>query len=134
MDWHGQLLEVRLPVTVQLAVQNEQTLPVLMQQVCSYLFSHIPGESRFIPTLFRLWVRDRLSERVQYFVWRLFVPNVRDRRLIVLPKPLTFFYYLLRPLRLLGEKLGFIDRRSLGSDDSEQKQSVAIQSDVDWVG
>ncbi len=129
-----QLLEVSLPETVQAAIQNEKTLPALMQQVCSYLFGSQPGESRFIPTLFRLWVRDRLSERVQYFVWRLFVPNVRDRRLIVLPKPLSFFYYLLRPLRLLGEKLGFIDRRSLGSNDSERQQSVAIQSDVDWVG
>jgi hypothetical protein len=35
------------------------------------------------PTLFRLRARDRISDQLQYFVWRLFVPNVRDRQLMV---------------------------------------------------
>jgi hypothetical protein len=107
-----------------------------MQQGCSYLFKSQPGQSRqFSPTLFRLRVRDRISDQVQYFVWRLFVPNVRDRQLIVLPKPLTLFYYLLRPLRLLGEKLGFIHRPILGGKISEEYQRAAtVQPDVDRAG
>jgi hypothetical protein len=147
-----QLLGVRVPETVLVAIQSDgasailpsvdrashtaggnRDLPALMQQVCSYLFGSQPGQSRQLsPTLFRLRVRDRISDRVQYFVWRLFVPNVRDRQLIVLPKPLTFFYYLLRPLRLLGEKLGFVHRRILGGNSADQHQRAAtVQPDVD---
>ncbi len=131
-----QLLGVRLPETVLAAIQSDRALPALMQQVCSYLFGSQPGQSRQLsPTLFRLCVRDRASDQVQYFVWRLFVPNVRDRRLIVLPKPLTSFYYLLRPLRLLGEKLGFIHRRILGGKSPDEHQPAAtVQPDVDWAG
>ncbi len=128
-----QLLGTRIPETVLAAIQSERILPALMQQVCSYLFGSQPGQSRQIsPTLFRLYVRDRLDDQVQYFVFRLFVPNVRDRRLIVLPKPLTFFYYLLRPLRLLGEKLGFIHRPILGGKGSDQHSCAATQPDIDW--
>jgi hypothetical protein len=150
-----QLLGVRVPETVLAAIQidgasailpwvdrasrtagGNSALPALMQQVCSYLFGLQPGQSRQLsPTLFRLRVRDRISDRVQYFVWRLFVPNVRDRRLIVLPKPLTFLYYLLRPLRLLGEKLGFVHRRILGGNSLDQHQRGAtVQPDVDRAG
>jgi hypothetical protein len=72
---------------------------------------------------------------VQYFVWRLFVPNVGDRRLIVLPKFLSFFYYLLRPWRLFGEKLGFIHRPILGCKSPDEHQRAAtVELDVDWVG
>jgi hypothetical protein len=129
-----QLLGVRLPETVLAAIQSDRALTGLMQQVCNYLFGLQPGQSHQIsPTLFRLSVRDRARDQVQYFIWRLFVPNVRDRGLIVLPKPLTFFYYLLRPLRLLGEKLGFIHRRILGGNNPNQHQKAApVQLDVDW--
>lgn len=150
-----ELLGVRVPETVLAAIQSDgasailpsvdrasrtaggdHALPALMQQVCSYLFGLQPGQSRqFSPTLFRLRVRDRISDQMQYFVWRLFVPNVRDRQLIVLPKPLTFFYYLLRPLRLLGEKLGFIHRRILGGRRPDQYQNAAtVEPDVDHAG
>ena len=80
-------------------------------------------------------MRDRISDQLQYFVWRLFVPNVCDRRLIVLPKPLTFLYYLLRPLRLLGEKLGFVHRPVLGGSSPDDHQRAAtVQPDVDQAG
>jgi hypothetical protein len=80
-------------------------------------------------------VRDRTSDQLQYFVWRLLVPNGRDRQLIVLPKPLTFFYYLLRPLRLLGEKLGFIHQPILGSSSPDEHQTAAaVEPDVDRAG
>ncbi len=140
-----QLLGVRVPETVLAEIQSDgasailpsvdRALPSLMQQVCSYLFGSQPGQSRQLsPTLFRLRVRDRASDQLQYLVWRLFVPNVRDRQLIVLPKFLTFFYYLLRPLRLLGEKLGFIHRPILGGRSPDQHQRAAtVQSDVDWT-
>jgi hypothetical protein len=150
-----ELLGVRVPETVLAAIQSDgasailpsvdrasriaggnRALPALMQQVCSYLFESQPGQSRqFSPTLLRLRVRDRISDQLQYFIWRLFVPNVRDRQLIVLPKPLSFLYYLLRPLRLLGEKLGLVHRPILGgrSPDDHQRDAT-VQPDVDWAG
>lgn len=150
-----ELLGVRLPETVLAAIESDgasailpsvdrasrtaggnRALPALMQQVCRYLFESQPGQFRqFSPTLFRLRVRDRISDRLQYFIWRLFVPNVRDRQLMVLPKPLTFFYYLLRPLRLLGEKLGFIYRPILGAKSPDEHQRAAtVEPDVDRAG
>ena len=130
-----ELLGVRLPETVLAAIERDGALPALMQQVCSYLFGSQPGQSRQLSlTLFRLRVRDRISDQLEYFVWRLFVPNVRDRQLIFLPKPLTFLYYLLRPLRLLGEKLGFIHRPILGGNSPDEHQRAAtVQPDVDQV-
>ena len=121
-----QVLGVRLPETVLAAIGSDRALCGLMQLVCNDLFGLQPGQSHQIsPTLFRLSVRDRALDRVQYLIWRLFVPNVRDRSLIVLPKPLTSFYYLLRPLRLLGEKLGFIHRPILGDNSPNQHQKAA---------
>jgi hypothetical protein len=150
-----ELLGVRVPETVLAAIESDgasailpsvdcasptvggnRALPALMQQVCSYLFEPQLEQSRqFSLTLFRLRVRDRISDQLQYFVWRLFVPNVRDRRLIVLPNPLTFLYYLLRPLRLLGEKLGFIHRPILGGNSPDEHQRPAtVQPDLDRAG
>lgn len=131
-----QLLGTRLPETMLAVIRSDRTLTVLMQQVCCYLFGPQPGQERNLyPTLFRLWVRDRTLDQMQYFVWRLFVPNVRDRSLIVLPKPLSSFYYLLRPLRLLGEKLGLIHRRILGGCNSNQHQQAAtVELNVNRAG
>lgn len=130
-----QLLGIRLPETVLTEIESDRALTGLMQQVCNDLFKLQPGQSHQIsPTLFRYQVRDRALDRVQYFIWRLFVPNVRDRSLIILPKFLTSFYYLLRPLRLLGEKLGLIHRPVLGGSSPIQHQEAAIQPDVDRTG
>jgi hypothetical protein len=128
-----QFFGVKLSETLLAAINSDQTLPHLMQQVWGYLFGLQAEKSRQIsPSLFRLWVRDRTRDQVLYIVWRLFVPNVRDRCLIVLPKPLAFFYYLVRPLRLLGEKLGLIHRRILGTDgDGFDKHQVVATTQPD---
>ncbi|MFM2304381.1 MAG: hypothetical protein RLZZ135_1791 [Cyanobacteriota bacterium] len=128
-----QLLGARLPTTVLVAIQTDRTLPALMQQVCSYLFGAQPDQSLQIPSLlFRLCVRDRAIDWL-HFGW-LLVPNVRDRHLVDLPQPLTFLYYLLRPLRILGKKWGFVPQQQPGSERSDRQQSAAtILPDVKWA-
>lgn len=151
----SQLLGAKLPESIQTAIESDGasailpavdraplpaggngTLPTLVQQVGGYLFGTLPaGTRRLSPTLFRLQTRDRASDWVQYFIWRLFVPNVRDRRLIVLPESLAFLYYLLRPLRLVGEKLGLVHRRTLGDNQPEvTSQAVAVRAEAVRAG
>jgi hypothetical protein len=121
-----QLFELRLPETLLVEIHSDQALPNLMQQVCCDLFGlQVEKSPQISPTVFRLLVRDQTVDQVQYILWRLFVPNVRDRCLIVLPKSLTFLYYLFRPLRLIAEKLGFIHRRILGGHGFEKLQPTA---------
>ena len=126
----SELLNAKLPKTIETLIQGDRVIPVLIPQVYGYLFGTLPPATRRLsPTVFRLWVRDRWQERVQYFIWRVFVPNVRDRRLIVLPQPLSFLYYLIRPLRLVGEKLGLTHRRTLGMEPDDSIKSTGIQGE-----
>jgi hypothetical protein len=121
----AELLGAKLSEAVPSQIRGDRTMPLLIPQVYGYLFGTLPpGTRRLAPILFRLWVRDRWQDRVQYFVWRLFIPNVRDRRMIVLPQWLSFFYYLIRPLRLMGEKFGVVKRPVLG-EQSDRVHSSA---------
>lgn len=118
------MLNAKLPQPIETMIQGDRVIPAVILQVYGYLFGSLPlGTNRLSPMLFRLWVRDRWQDRVQYFIWRLFVPNVRDRRLIVLPQPLSPLYYLIRPLRLVGEKLGLVQRRTLGMESDQPTKS-----------
>lgn len=113
----SELLNAKLPETIETTVQSDRVIPTLIPQVYGYLFGTLPaGTRRLSPMLFRLLVRDRWQDRVQYFIWRIFVPNVRDRQIIGLPKPLSLLYYLIRPCRLIGEKLGLLQRPMLGKE------------------
>lgn len=112
----SELLDAKLPERLHVRINSDRTLCQLVPQVYGYLFGTLPAYThRLSPTLFRLWVRDRWQDRCQYFIWRIFVPNVRDRQIISLPQSLSFLYYLIRPLRLIGEKLNLWSRPVLGN-------------------
>lgn len=140
----SEMLDAKLPKTIETLIESEgasailpsvdRVIPALIPQVYGYLFGSLPlGTDRLSPMLFRLWVRDRWQERVQYFIWRLSVPNVRDRRLIVVPHPLSPLYYLIRPLRLVGEKLGLVQRRTLGMESDQPMKSTQIIGAIDTL-
>ncbi|OCQ98736.1 hypothetical protein BCD64_22025 [Nostoc sp. MBR 210] len=108
------LLQAPIPQSLQTAIIQDTCLPELSQQVISRLFSHpMPLSTTWQTTMFRLRVRDRSRDWVQYFVWRLLIPNVRDRRLFNLPNSLSFLYYLIRPIRLCVEQLSKAIRNRL---------------------
>lgn len=49
-----------------------------------------------------LGLHDRVRSRVSQWVWR---PNEKDRAAVHLPASLDFLYYLVRPVRLLWQRL-----------------------------
>ncbi|MCA1613591.1 MAG: hypothetical protein LC800_05420, partial [Acidobacteria bacterium] len=49
---------------------------------------------------FQLDARERLRDKLRYFSYSL-SPTDEDVAQLALPRPLSFAYYLLRPLRLL---------------------------------
>lgn len=127
----GELLDVKLPETILTTLRSDRTLPELMQQACNYLFGIQPGKChRLSPTQFRLRTRERWQDRLQYGVWRLFVPNVRDRQVIYLPPPLFWLYYPIRLLRLATEKLGWMERPLLGLSPAPHPPKTETQPTV----
>jgi len=53
---------------------------------------------RFYPHLLK-----RRSDKLRWFARGLFVPNLADQIFLRLPAPLSFLYFVLRPLRLTGK-------------------------------
>jgi hypothetical protein len=65
--------------------------------------------------LFLFLLRERWRDRLLPYalrVQRLVTPNVHDRRVIALPRPLAPLYYLVRPVRLMREYGGAREKRS----------------------
>jgi hypothetical protein len=70
-------------------------------------------EAEVQPTVFEqaafyLKARERFQDKVQYclhyvrhFLHVMIIPNAKDQAVLPIPGPLSFLYYLLRPLRLL---------------------------------
>lgn len=108
------LLQAQIPPSLQMAIAQDSRLPSLSQDAIKGLFSQqITIPTSWQTTLFRLSVRDRPGDWVQYFVWRLLIPNVRDRRLLKLPGSLSFLYYLIRPIRLVIEQIYILRHKIL---------------------
>ncbi len=111
-----ELLGAQIPEFVDVLIQSDRTLPMLMQQACTYMFGRQSNAiHRPSPTQFRIRVCDRPIDAVQYVVWRVLVPNVRDRQHVTLPRSLSWLYYFIRPLRLLAETLGWVTRPDLNT-------------------
>ncbi|HHP7244191.1 MAG TPA: PqqD family protein, partial [Elainellaceae cyanobacterium] len=128
-------------------IQRDRSVSRLMQHACLYMFGKPANPSaklfvetlaptpaqptrRFSPTRFRLAVCDRWQDQVQYGVWRMLVPNVRDRQRVVLPRPLSFLYYLIRPLRLVGEHLRWVEHPRLGSQHNLHPLPTTSQNNL----
>jgi hypothetical protein len=65
--------------------------------------------------LFLFLLRERWRDRLlpyAFRVHRLVTPNVHDRRVITLPRPLAPLYYLVRPVRLVREYGGAREKRA----------------------
>lgn len=95
------LFEVALPEEVLKKMKADNILKPLSGYVYKNIFSEAyGGNERRYP--FYLFVTERWRDR--FVLLRLAViPNERDRALLPLPKFLYFFYYLLRPVRLIAE-------------------------------
>jgi hypothetical protein len=111
------LLGTVLPQEIVSEMRFHPALVGLVEYAGRQLFS---GDDRTIshqPTIdqFRWLVRERLWDKLYPYYLRYVVANERDRGLLPLPKKLSFIYYFIRPVRLIG-KYGLVQiRRTLRS-------------------
>ncbi len=99
------LLGTTLPDEVCQRIQADPVLELLVAQVNEHLFDKTDGlisASKIKSPLFHLRLRERLRDKV-YYCFGLMTPSPGDWALLPLPPFLSFFYYLLRPIRLVGK-------------------------------
>ena len=95
------LLAAPLPAEAAQALAADPVVGTLAAEVARYLFtpaltpSGLAGYFRF-----QLKSRRRLRDKVQYLRF-VITPTEKDLARLNLPTPLTFVYYLLRPVRML---------------------------------
>jgi hypothetical protein len=97
---------VTLPAEVLAEAREDRRVAPLVAEARARLAAHEPREPGvFEETRFRVRARERLRDRLRYCALKLLTPTHRDCA-PELPAPLSFVYYGVRPLRLLGGLLG----------------------------
>jgi hypothetical protein len=114
----SEMLEARIPKEVLQRIHSEPVIKALAAQVCERIFpkkgdlnslseNPVSKEGLFISLIFfHLKAREHLLDRTLYsiHVARLaMTPTASDRAFVRLPGFLSYFYYLLRPIRLVRE-------------------------------
>ncbi|HEV7903902.1 MAG TPA: nucleotidyltransferase family protein [Pyrinomonadaceae bacterium] len=95
------LLDAKLPAHVSAQFGIDAEITMLAGQIYSRLFaegSEASGMSGYF--LFQLKARRRLRDKFNYCRY-VVSPTEEDLTLLKLPAPLSFVYYVLRPLRML---------------------------------
>jgi hypothetical protein len=95
------LLDAKLPPHVEAQFEIDAEITMLAGQIYSRLFaegSEASGMSGYF--LFQLKARRRLRDKFNYCRY-VVSPTEEDLTLLKLPAPLSFVYYVLRPLRML---------------------------------
>lgn len=95
------LLDAKLPAHVAAQFEIDAEITLLAGQIYSRLFaegSEASGMSGYF--LFQLKARRRLRDKFNYCRY-VVSPTEEDLTLLKLPAPLSFVYYVLRPLRML---------------------------------
>jgi hypothetical protein len=96
-----ELLDAKLPAGVREQFETDQEIALLAGQIYSRLFaggSEASGMSGYF--IFQLKARRRLRDKFNYCRY-VVSPTEEDLTLLSLPAPLSFVYYLLRPLRMI---------------------------------
>ena len=106
-----ELLDAPLPPEVARRVRADRVVPSLAHEVCQgWLFREPdapPVEGRII-FYFLLRTRERLRDRIPYLLYNARLaaaPSEQDRALIDLPDVLTPLYVLVRPIRVLKDRI-----------------------------
>jgi Uncharacterised nucleotidyltransferase len=100
----NKLLQTSVPKEVWQKIQADPVVESLATQVCQQLFCETHNLDGNITTWrFYLQSRENRWDKYRHILFRTFLPTVADPAFLPLPESLFFLYYLLRPLRLLGE-------------------------------
>ena len=105
------LLAAPLPQKIIERIGADTLLGSLARQVQKELFREESDPSGILEEkpFFYLKLRERWQDRIQLFLryfpdyaHRMITPNEHDHTFCPLPKSLSFLYYVLRPVRLVG--------------------------------
>lgn len=102
----NQLFGTALPEEILSKIQAEPTVKLLAAQVCEWLFHKTDSPNLGLERkLFYLKVRERLQDIIPHLPYLLdywITPSQTDRKFFFLPNSLSFLYYLVRQIRLVG--------------------------------
>jgi hypothetical protein len=107
------LLGAAVPPKLAQELKIDRTAKALAAQTCTRLFEE-PGESWRTEADYTLYLelRERFRDRTKIFL-RHFLPklkpNERDRAFLPMPRALSVAYYVVRPVRLALERMGWTD-------------------------
>ncbi|MGH8001890.1 MAG: nucleotidyltransferase domain-containing protein, partial [Brasilonema sp.] len=99
-----ELLEVELPKSILQQIQASPLLKSLSSQIYTQLFcttEYSLENWKVRSSFFHLKMIEHPWNKIRYCYEHLLVPTVADKMILPLPKFLSFFYYLLRPIRLI---------------------------------
>jgi hypothetical protein len=100
------LLGAALPRPVLRRVNGDRIARVLGGRACNQLFSDTASLYEAVKSsLFYVKARERVSDKARCYLRMALSPTVNDLQFLSLPRRLYFFYYPLRPIRLLGKYL-----------------------------
>lgn len=99
----SELLEASLPEKIWSRVEANSAIRGLAARLQKDLFSEenpqSPPFSLWTIALYHLYLSECQPDRLRYWL----TPNTSDRAFLSLPASLSFFYYLLRPIRVIGK-------------------------------
>lgn len=96
------LFDVCIPSHLIDAINSDRNVRKISSQIISGIFSTSPNSTRMSDEfIMHLQVRDNISYGIVDVFKHVFKPTTQDWEKIDLPISLYFFYYILRPLRLL---------------------------------
>jgi hypothetical protein len=110
-----QFFDVELPDSVLHRIRMTPTMEELVQQAQEQLLGIRSLQVRRDKVRFHAQLRERLGDRLAYhtdllcnpslLVHKLFIPNERDWNFVRLPKFASPLYVLIKPLRLLRDRI-----------------------------
>jgi len=106
------LLGAPVPDVILNRVRADSSVKALATWVHERLFREVysPPLGVLESSLFHLRARERWRDRVRYCVRLAISPTEYDWATLTLPESLSFFYYILRPIRLLTGKYGLLGK------------------------
>lgn len=107
------LIGVELPGEVTRAVQADRKISKLAAYAANQLLARVDEPSPTDKdTRFYLRTRERTGDKLRYLHYRvwgrlrpLITPSEKDRRFLRLPRRLSFLYYVVRPARVINERV-----------------------------
>lgn len=96
------LLEVPLPRLILEKIESDPEVKTIVAKIQFWLFLDSQERSQQVKLFsFHLWTKERLKDKIWYALSIFFTPTTSDWSLLPKSNFHSFFYYLIRPIRML---------------------------------